>query len=325
MENMERAKGLTQQLLTFAKGGMPIKKPTSIATLVKETAAFALSGSNVKCDYRIPEDLWHCSVDRNQIGQVIQNLMINAIQAMPLGGIIAVTATNVSLREREHPTLGKGHYVSISIKDQGIGISKDMLQKIFDPFFTTKEKGHGLGLAISYSIVKKHDGAINVYSELGKGSVFHVYLPASVEADTEGTTTPIARHTGSGRILVMDDEEAVRDLIAEMLRSFGYSVICKDNGEETIGFFKREWGTADPIRGMILDLTIPGGMGGRDVAAEIRKLDKDVRLFVASGYADDPVMAKPREHGFTGSISKPFNVAELMELLERHMGGQEGK
>ena len=320
IETMERAKGLTRQLLTFAKGGAPVRKPASISTLVKEMAAFASSGSNVQCEYDLPDDLWHCAMDGNQIGQVIQNLMINAIQAMPLGGTIQIAARNVSLTENEHPTLKKGDYVSLSFRDQGTGIPKDVLPRIFDPFFTTKEKGHGLGLAICHSIVTRHDGAIGASSQPGKGAVFHIHLPACRPAHLEPPKPSRVPHSGSGRFLVMDDEEPVRNVLAAMLQSFGYSVVCWKNGKEAMESFRRETGKGDPIAGMILDLTIPGGMGGKEVAEEIRRTDRDVLLFVASGYAEDPIMARPNDYGFTASIAKPFNRAELTELLETHMG-----
>lgn len=319
MDSMERAKGLTQQLLTFAKGGTPVKKTASIAALIKDTSHLALSGSNVKCNHDVPEDLWNCEVDKNQIGQVLQNLMINAVQAMPMGGVIDVVARNVALNDKEHPTLSKGNYVSIRIRDQGIGIAKEMLPRIFDPFFTTKEKGHGLGLAISYSIIKRHHGAIDACSEIGKGSVFHIYLPADSGSSSLHEKTGTVRHKGTGTMIVLDDEEAVRNLTAEMLHSFGYSTICVEDGKQAIELLSDAMKKGILITGMILDLTIPGGMGGKEAAAEIRKITGETPLFVSSGYAEDPIMAKPHEYGFTGSISKPFGLEELMQLLEKHL------
>jgi two-component system, cell cycle sensor histidine kinase and response regulator CckA len=318
-DSIERAKGLTQQLLTFSKGGEPIRKIVPVAPLIRETCDFALSGANVKCAYGIARDLWHCNIDRNQIGQVFQNLMLNAIQAMPLGGLIEVLAENVSLGEKEHPLLVKGDYVLIAVKDSGTGISKEMLPRIFDPFFTTKTKGHGLGLATTFSIVKRHNGTINVESELGKGSTFQIYLPADRTAASKSIRKHDARHTGNGRILVMDDDEAIRLLLSRTLESLGYSVVCKEDGVSTIDWFKAEAEKGTPPSAVMLDLTIPGGMGGREVAEEIRKLNREIPIFVSSGYAEDPVIANPLNYGITASLSKPFKRVELVEMLEKHM------
>ena len=318
-ESIDRARGLTQQLLTFSKGGEPIKKLIPIASLIRETCSFALSGANVKCRYSLPHDLRHCSVDRNQIGQVVQNVMLNAIQAMPMGGVIEVVAENVTLEEREDPLLAKGSYVLISIRDHGTGIAPDMLPRIFDPFFTTKTKGHGLGLATTYSIVKRHGGAIRVESELGKGSTFHIYLPAVSTSGPESIPAAKGTHTGTGRVLVMDDDVAIRKLISLMLESLGYSVLCVENGAATIDRFEEEERNGRPLSAVILDLTIPGGMGGKEAAEALRKLDGEIPIFVSSGYAEDPIMANPRAYGITASLSKPFKKTELMEMLEKHV------
>jgi CheY-like chemotaxis protein len=245
--------------------------------------------------------------------------MLNAIQAMPLGGVIEVLAENVALGEREHPLLAKGDYVLIAIKDSGTGILKEMLPRIFDPFFTTKTKGHGLGLATTFSIVKRHEGTINVESELCKGSTFQIYLPADSKAASESIHTREVRHSGKGRVLVMDDDEAIRMLLSKMLESFGYSVVCKEDGRSTIDYFKEEAEKGMPPSAVMLDLTIPGGMGGKEVAEEIRKLNKEIPIFVSSGYAEDPVIANPMNYGITASLGKPFKRVELMEVLEKHM------
>jgi PAS domain S-box-containing protein len=319
MRSIDRAKALTDQLLTFSKGGAPQKKITPMTALIQEVCQFALHGSNIGCAYDIQRSLWQCNVDRNQVGQVIQNLVLNAVQAMPMGGTIRVTAANLVLREGEHPTLHKGNYVQISVKDQGIGISQEMLPRIFDPFFTTKSKGHGLGLAISYSIINRHAGAMNVQSELGKGTTMDLYLPAEegILAESDGSLP--ARHEGAGRILVMDDEEPVRRLISKMLESFGYTVVVTENGKDTLEAFTYEKENGREFAAVILDLTIPGGMGGKEVAHAIRHVDSEVPLFVASGYAGDPIVAQPQEYGFTAGISKPFRIAELSEMLAAHL------
>jgi two-component system, cell cycle sensor histidine kinase and response regulator CckA len=319
LKSMDRAKALTQQLLTFSKGGAPVKRISSIGQLVKETCGFALHGANVTCSLSISEDLWRCNVDKNQVGQVIENLMINAIQAMPMGGTIEVVARNVSLQERAHATLDEGNYVLVSIKDQGTGISSEMLPRIFDPFFTTKTQGHGLGLSIAYSIMNRHEGVINVQSELGKGTTFQLYFPACEESESDSPAGPRVKHVGTGRILVMDDDDAVRKLVTKMLESFGYSVTGKANGRDAVETFIAEAGKGNRFAAMILDLTIPGGIGGKEVAVEIRKTNKAIPLFVSSGYAGDPILANPNEYGFDAAISKPYKMSELMEVLERHM------
>ena len=322
MESMERAKALTQQLLTFARGGAPVKKVASISSIIRESCQFSLHGSNIKSNLDIPVILWNCNVDKNQIAQVIQNLIINAREAMPMGGSIDVVAKNIVIGEGEYTTLKKGNYVLISVADHGIGISQEMLSRIFDPFFTTKTEGHGLGLAICHSIVCRHDGALNVQSEVGKGTTFSIYIPACDGECAEKSKIDRTKHMGTGRILVMDDDESVRKAISIMLQLSGYSVESRGNGKDTIDLFDAEAKGGNPFAAVILDLTIPGGMGGKEVAEEIRKFDGNVPLFVASGYANDPVVAHPKEYGLTASISKPFEKAELMELLEGHIGEQ---
>jgi PAS domain S-box-containing protein len=315
MATMNRARALTLQLLTFAKGGAPAQKITPLVPFIQEAVQFALSGANVACRFSLGEDVWPCNIDKNQIAQVIDNIVINAQQAMPNGGFIEIAARNVSADEGEYPSLSKGQYVRVSIKDQGIGIPKDVMPRIFDPFYTTKTKGHGLGLATCYSIIRRHGGCIDVESEPGKGSAFHVYLPASTEAAAVNAAT-IIRQKGSGTVIVVDDEEVVRNTVRRMVEALGFTVVCKGDGGEAIDFYVRESKAGQRFVAMILDLTIRGGMGGKETVAEIRKLNKELPVFVASGYADDPVMRNPVEYGFTGSIGKPFTIAELSDMLK---------
>ena len=320
LASMTRARALTLQLLTFAKGGSPVQKLTPLIPFIQEAAQFPLSGSNVSCKFSLEENLWSCNIDKNQIGQVIDNIIINAQQAMPSGGAIEIAAENITFGEKEHPPLAKGNYVKTSIKDFGIGIPKDILPRIFDPFYTTKTKGHGLGLATCYSIVNRHGGCIDVESEPGKGSTFHIYLPASLETAAAHTATAI-KHRGSGTIIVMEDEEIIQHAFRKMLESLGYAVVCKKDGKEALDFYTRETMAGRAFTAMIFDLTVPGGMGGKEAVAEVRKLDKAIPVFVASGYADDPVMKNPLTYGFTASISKPFTIAELSEMLDKNMNG----
>ncbi|MBL8025079.1 MAG: PAS domain S-box protein [Fibrobacteres bacterium] len=323
MNTIERARDLTQQLLTFAKGGDPHQEIGQLFPFIEETARFALSGANVSCKFDIQPDLWVCNFDKNQIGQVIDNLIINAQQAMPVGGTINLTARNMSLSENEHPSLKTGEYVKISIKDSGIGIPKELITKIFDPFFTTKAKGHGLGLATCYSIINRHGGCIDVESEQGKGSTFKIYLPAAPGAALAAVRLLDKNHNGSGTFLIMDDEEVMRDIIGDMLVSLGYTVISKENGKEAVEFLLTETNANRTITGLIFDLTVPGGMGGKAAIEEIRKTNKSIPAFVASGYADDPVMKNPTEYGFMASICKPFRKSELSEMLNKHMKPKE--
>jgi CheY-like chemotaxis protein len=310
---MDRARALTMQLLTFAKGGAPVQRTTELIPFLRDAVRFALSGSRISCQFALAQGLWACSIDKNQIGQVIDNIVINAQQAMPDGGGIEMAAENVS-REEGGSCLASGRYVRVSIRDFGVGIPAEVLPRIFDPFFTTKPRGHGLGLATCYSIVKRHGGFIEVESEPGKGSAFHVYLPASSETVGANQASTVTRK-GIGKIIVVDDEEVVRTTLRRMLEVLGYSVLCKSDGRDGIAAYINETKAGEPFVAMILDLTVPGGMGGVETVAEMRKLNKEMPIFVSSGYADDCVMRNPADYGFTASISKPFTIAELSEML----------
>jgi CheY-like chemotaxis protein len=316
-----RAKDLTGQLLTFAKGGAPAKKTTSLASLLRDTIHFALSGSSVKSHFEIEKDLWPCDVDENQIGQVVDNIVINARDAMPMGGTITVTAENVPPGGTLPAVLGPGNYVRIGIRDQGTGIAPEHLSRIFDPFFTTKQKGSGLGLATSYSIVKRHDGAIKAESELGKGATFFVYLPASKELFAQGVLNAgnAAQHTGRGWVLVMDDEAFICDIAASMLQNMGYSVETTVHGRDAIDKFNKARDAGNPFDLVILDLTIPGGMGGKQTKDELRKIAPAVKIMASSGYSDDPIMAHPRKNGFDGSVRKPYDKTELANAIRMAM------
>ena len=316
---IDRARGLTQQLLTFAKGGVPAKKVGSLVPFIQETVRFALSGSNVSCVFDVEPGLWVSDFDRNQVGQVIDNIVINAQQAMKNGGALKVAARNVVIDEGEHAILRNGNYVKLTFEDNGTGMPPDMLARIFDPFFTTKAQGQGLGLATSYSIVKRHGGVIDVVSQPGAGSTFNVYLPALPNQ----SATPLApvqeRRPWRGEVLVMDDEEVVRDVFARMLKSLGYTAVNTDSVSRAVEVFRSDAQGERKIVAAILDLTILGGVGGKEAVAMIREIDKDLPVFVASGYAEDPAMARPQSFGFTGCISKPFAMAELADLLGTHV------
>jgi PAS domain S-box-containing protein len=318
METMDRARSLTRQLLTFSKGGAPVRKRGPLFPFIQETAQFALSGANVSCFFDIEPGLRRCDFDKNQIGQAIDNIVINAQQAMPSGGAITITARNVLLAEQQVGVLKKGLYVRLSVKDTGIGIPSDILPRIFDPFFTTKQKGSGLGLATAFSIITRHEGYIEVQSSPGNGATFHVYLPAASEAGEIIPQEPLlAQHRGQGTIIIMDDEEVMRDTLSSMLNAYGYSVIQLHDGSEVLPRFKETVAHKQRPVAIILDLTVPGGMGGKEAGSILRSYDKTVPIFISSGYAEDPILANPENYGFTGSITKPYMKSELAALLEK--------
>jgi PAS domain S-box-containing protein len=318
-----RARDLTHQLLTFSKGGAPIKKTESIAALVRESSTFALRGSNVRFDLSISRDLWSAEVDQGQISQVIHNLVINAQQSMPEGGLIRITCENIRLGEADHIPLEQGRYIRISITDQGHGIPEERLAKIFDPYFTTKQKGSGLGLATAYSIIQRHNGFITANSQIGEGATFTIYLPASHEK-------PITRKEweeevlhGHGRILVMDDEEMVRAISARMLSSLGYETELAKDGEEAIDLYRDALESGNPFDAVIMDLTIPGGMGGKEAIKRLRDFDGDVVAIVSSGYSTDPIMSEYEKYGFRGVMAKPYKLKEMSRILHDLLTGRE--
>lgn len=313
-----RAKDLTRQLLTFSKtGGAPDKTTTSIAELAKDSAGFALRGSNIRLEFSLPDNLCPVDVDEGQINQVINNLIINASQAMPEGGTIVLGAENVTIGRKNNLQLRHGKYVKILIKDQGIGIPEPAISKIFDPYFTTKPKGSGLGLATAYSIIKKHDGTINVESQSGVGTTFSIYLPVSQKGSIPLKAEEKKPHGGKGKILIMDDEKEIRDLVSEMLKSIGYDVEFAVDGREAIETFKMSKKSKNPFDAVILDLTVPGGMGGRKAIQKLREFDREVKAIVSSGYTNDPIMIDFERYGFTDVIAKPYKLAELSEVLHR--------
>lgn len=317
--NINRARRLTHELLTFSRGGAPVRKTGELGPFILEVSKSALIGSNILYTLNISEKLWQCSFDKDQISQVIEYIIINASEAVTSEGAIEISATNISFKEKAHSILLKGNFVRISIKDNGVGISKEILPQIFDPFFTTKEKNGGLGLAICHSIVKRHDGYIEVESEPGKGSMFHVYLPAVADIDKINLTAQPISPINHVKILIMDDEETLREMMADMFKRLGYHVVCVKDGREAVDLVIEHGGNGNPFSAIFLDMSVPGGMGGKDAVKEIRKLYGDIPVFIVSGYSDDPVMVNPREFGFTDSISKPFRKSELREFLNKYL------
>ncbi len=320
MNSSERAKNLTRQLLTFSKGGEPVKKIEPLTPFLQETTQFALSGSNVSCSFNIAPDLWTCDYDKNQMGQVIENIVINAVHAMPSDGNIDVAAMNVTIPENILSSLQPGRYVRISITDTGTGIPERYLSRIFDPFFTTKQKGSGLGLATSYSIVKRHGGIIEVESEPGRGTCFHAFIPAAAGPITIERAAPEKRYKSSGMILIMDDEEMITEMLTAMLESMGFTTSITRDGRQAVEMFKTLTDQHLPVRAIILDLTVPGAMGGKETVREIRKINAAVPVFVASGYSEDAAIANPEDFGFTAALEKPFSILDLSRMLEAHLG-----
>lgn len=317
MQGANQARDLTQQLLTFAKGGSPIKKPHSINKILEESLQFVLSGSKSKFNLKLESNLWSSVVDSGQIKQVFSNIIINADQAMPKGGIITITTKNTNVENGKLAPLEKGPYVKISIEDQGIGIQPKHISHIFDPFFSIKDKGCGLGLAIAYSIVKKHNGHIAVNSKVGKGTIFEIYLPASLEIIEKTTNQETVDHQGHGKILIMDDQELILDLAKAMLSSMGYKTITAGNGAEAIEIYREAFQSSEPFDMVIVDLTVPGGLGGVETIPELLKIDPQAKVVVSSGYSNDPIMANYKEYGFCGVITKPYTMAQLSELLNK--------
>ena len=321
------AKELTRRLITFSKGGVPQKETVNIASLIESATEFALSGSNISAEFNVPVELWCADVDRTQIGQAFHNLVINAREAMPDGGTVTVTAGN----ETAMPDGGVqkyGRYVVVSIKDNGSGISPEALDKIFDPYFSTKvmgdQRGMGLGLSIANSIIEKHEGKIIVDASPGEGALFRVFLPASA-ANCETAARPekarlSTKPFGSGKILVMDDEAMIRKLAGNILGKMGFETAFACNGEEALAAYEAAMTSGQPFDIVILDLTVKGGMGGKETIRRLRHLDPNVKAIVSSGYSNDPGVIHYIEHGFCGVVAKPYRIDEIRQQIEEILG-----
>ncbi len=310
-----KAKALTQQLLTFAQGGLPIKKVVSISELLKESVEFALAGSNIKCNFSIADNLLPVECDAGQINQVFNNLIINAKESMPKGGTIEIKAENSNILSEQIIDIPEGKYIKISITDSGCGIPRKYLKKIFDPYLTTKPRKSGLGLTTVHSIIKKHYGYIDVESKLGVGTTFHIYLPASDKkiALDKKEVNKIIR--GKGKILLMDDEEDILRITGEILRYLGYVVEVARDGDSAIELYKKAKESKHPFDVVILDLIVPGKMGGKEAIKKLITIDHEIKAIVSSGYSNDFIMEDFRKHGFSGVMAKPFKVEELSQLI----------
>ncbi len=315
-----RARDLTRQLLAFSKGGSPLKENTSIEDIVKSTALFVASGSGVHCEFNFSDDLMNVSVDINQISQVIQNIVLNAIQAMQKGGRIVISAENIYLSKGNTKSGKRGRYIKLSFRDSGPGIPRKIIDRIFDPYFTTKESGSGLGLTLSYSIIQNHNGFINVTSREGNGALFDIYLPAT--GDTEIKEISASRNIPvlKGSILIMDDDASVLSVATKMLEHMGFTVTQALNGQQAVELYGKALSEGQPYDCVILDLTIKGGAGGRETISALKEINPDLVAIVSSGYSNDPVLSNFRYYGFSGVIEKPYRFDELKSALASVMG-----
>ena len=316
LQSLERATNLTKQLLTFAKGGDPIFELIDLREIIEDVVEFILSGSNVIADIDISDDLYNIEADKGQISQVISNLIINAKQAMPDGGDIFIRVFNIKEINKINKNLS-GKYIAIEIEDQGHGIEKNMLDKIFDPYFTTKEQGTGLGLAVVHSIVRKHKGFIKVESKINHGTIFKIYLPGILKINKKKNQkkSHFIDKKLKGNVLIMDDEDVVRDVAKEMLLEMGLNVDTAIDGEEAIEKFILAKERKKDYDIIIMDLTVPGGIGGQEASKEILKIDKKAKIVVSSGYSNDPVMSDYKKYGFSARIVKPFYFDVLKEII----------
>jgi len=312
---LHQSVNLTSQLLTFSKGGRPVKKVLDLRPVIENAAAFALSGSRITYEMAADADLRTVEADEGQLGQVIQNIVLNADQAMPLGGLIRISARNMPAAALVPHADLQGDLVEISIRDQGGGIPPEHLPRIFDPYFTTKEKGSGLGLATAYSIIRNHGGLVRVRSEIGKGTTFRIYLPASDAAAEKQKNPAIPAAIRKARILVMDDEEVVRAVTGELLTSIGHDVAFAESGETALEAYQAARDAGTPFDAVILDLTIRGGMGGIETLRKLKEIDPNIKAVVSSGYSDDAAMSNYREQGFQAFLKKPYAMEELQSTL----------
>ncbi|MDD5190029.1 MAG: ATP-binding protein [Dehalococcoidales bacterium] len=317
-----KARDLTRQLLTFARGGAPVKKLIDISDVLHEMVPFTLRGSNARGVFHISDDLWQIEADEGQINQVVNNLVLNAVQSMPQGGEIIISAENKTIGKDIHSPLSEGKYILLTIQDSGTGIPQEHFSKVFDPYFTTKPKGSGLGLTTAYSIVKRHEGHIYFDSAPGKGATFYVYLPASDHIRPFKQQEKPAILRGSGRILVMDDEESILKMLRVMLATGGYEVSTAVNGESAIRQFIEAREIDRPFKAVILDLTIPGGMGGRETMQKLLEIDPKVIGIVSSGYATDPIMSEYQKYGFSAVVSKPYSIEAFLFTLHEALNNK---
>lgn len=317
--SVEKASNLARQLLSFSRGGSPVCETASIADIIRDTMDFSLGKAhNIRVKYAVDGPLLSGRVDPGQISQVIQNLAVNAKEAMPNGGTIDIRLNNARLNHGNSLSIAAGDYIKITFRDQGMGIPENSLQNIFEPYFTTKKEGSGIGLATSYSIISKHGGHIHADSVLGKGTVFFIYLPATAEKPPPKpeAVTPPETNASTAHILIMDDEEEIRETLQELLEIQGYTVESTCEGQEAIEKYRQQYDSGKPFDAVILDLTIPEGMGGAEALEKIRQIDPAAKAVMATGYSDNSIVSNYRKTGFSALLRKPFKLAELSETLQ---------
>ncbi len=317
-----QATTLTQQLLTFAKGGEPVKEVTALKDIITDSASFVLHGDKVRCNFNIPEDLWAVDIDKGQISQVIQNIVLNASHSMPDGGTVEITCTNTTGEEGTNlPSSEDDRFVKITIRDDGIGIPAKVIERIFDPYFSTKQEGSGLGLAITHSIINKHGGYISVDSKVESGSIFTIYLPATTRPIEQITAkAEVDPQSSRAKVLMMDDDEVILDVARDLLDTMGHEFLGTKDGVEAISIFKEAANSDEPVDLVIMDLTIPGGMGGDEAIKEILAIDPDAKVIVSSGYANNAIMSSYEEYGFRGAVAKPYRLQELSRIINKVLG-----
>jgi len=311
---------LTSQLLTFARGGAPVRRSADMARLIREASTMIMSGSNCICEFDIDPDLWSAEVDEGQMTQLVNNLVLNACQAMPRGGQVTVRARNVDEGGGDGKPPLDGPHLRIIVADEGQGIPAELQGKVFDPYFSTKEKGSGLGLATAYAIARGHGGSITVQSAPGKGAIFRILIPAEPGAETPERKPATSFPQGSGRILVMDDEPHILDFYTRALTRLGFQPVIAESGDEAVKLFEESHTAGEPFLAVIMDLTIPGGMGGREAVRLLQRIDPQVRAVVASGYSNDPILSDPVAYGFSAVLSKPFSIDAIAEMLRELLG-----
>lgn len=311
-----RAKGLTQQLLPFSKCGTPVKRVIALQPILKEATDLVFRGSQVRCELSIPDDVWALEADSQQIRLVVQNVLTNAEQANKSQGIVTLKASNIRVDTEEYFPLKPGRYVALTILDQGGGLPEETVATIFDPYITIDENRKGLELITAYSIVKKHGGEIVVESQIGKGTAFHIYLPAADMKLRHESSRPSKTTRSKGRILVMDDEEIIREVVGALLKHLGYSVEYARDGIEAMNHYQQAMSSGKPFDAVLMDLTVVDGMGGKETIERMLQIDPAVKAIVSSGYSTDPVMSRFRDYGFVAALDKPYKLNELSAVLE---------
>lgn len=307
------AQTLTKQFLKYSKNYEPIYKKILIDRILKENISILFKGTNIKAELHIEDNLNFCNVDEDKISQLFGSLIINAREAMPEGGIIKISVKNEHITRSEKLPFASGDYISIQIRDNGCGMSQEILSNLFKPYFTTKPRRSGLGLASAMIIAESHQGYLTVSSEVNAGSTFTVYIPV---ANIMNLDTPLNEDNQShGKILVMDDEYYIRQTSSELLKKKNFEVSTAIHGNEALQLYKQALDSGVPFDIVILDLTVPEGLGGMETLKKLEAINPDVKAIASSGYSDDPVIVQPGKYGFAASLAKPYNLNEFLSCI----------